>query len=154
MVLLGPDSLPRWAAGTDGRGAALTLDADGALVVTDDDGRVTWRTHRPAVPGSTLVLQDDGDLVLSAPDGSTVWSSGTGLGAASLDVDGALASRGHLDGPDGHVRLTLTADELALRYDEKVCGTPRCQARGPRCGSAATDASSCSPRTALWGGRS
>ena len=120
VVLLGPDSLPRWAAGTDGQGAALTLDDEGALLVTDDDGRVVWRTHRPAVPGSTLVLQDDGDLVLLAPDGSTVWGSGTGLGAASLEVDGSLVTGGHLDGPDGHVRFTLTEDELALRYDDTV----------------------------------
>ncbi|CAM5780876.1 D-alanyl-D-alanine carboxypeptidase family protein [Cellulomonas persica] len=120
VVLLGPDSLPRWAAGTEGEGAALTLDDAGVLVVKDDDGAVVWRTHRPAVPGSTLVLQDDGDLVLLAPDGSAVWSSGTGLGAASLEVDGVLPTGGHLDGPDGHVRLTLTEDELALRYDDTV----------------------------------
>ena len=121
VVLLGPDSLPRWAAGTEGEGAALTLDDAGVLVVKDDDGTVVWRTHRPAVPGSTLVLQDDGDLVLLAPDGSAVWSSGTGLGAASLEVDGVLPTGGHLDGPDGHVRLTLTEDEaregLAILVD-------------------------------------
>lgn len=120
VVLLGPDSLPRWAAGTDGQGAALTLDEAGVLVVRDDDGAVVWRTHRAPVPGSTLVLQDDGDLVLLAPDGSALWSSGTGLGAASLAVDDALVTGGHLDGPDGHLRLTLTQDELALRYDETV----------------------------------
>jgi len=117
VVLLGPDSRPRWSAGTDGRGAALALGADGALVVRDDAGRRVWWTHRPPVPGSTLVLHDDGDLVLVGPDGATVWSSGTGLAPSVLGVDDALAVGQRLDGPDGHLSLALTADGLVLRYD-------------------------------------
>ncbi len=123
VVLLGPDSRPRWSSATEGAGTALTLDADGVLAVRDAQGAAVWTTHRAAVPGSTLVLRDDGDVVLTAPDGSAVWSSGTGLGPASLPVDAALTEGQRLDGPDGHLHLDLAADALTLRYDDTTVWT-------------------------------
>jgi len=117
VVLLGPDSRPRWSTATEDEGVALTLDADGVLAVRDADGDAVWGTRRAPVPGSTLVLRDDGALVLTAPDGQEVWTSGTGLGPSTLEGGTPLEVGGHLDSPDGHLRLDLRADELALRYD-------------------------------------
>lgn len=165
VVLLGPDSRPRWStvapapsagtsdqrsdettdatsdAGSDeadgttdgtpptgtsptGTSAAaapadprLHLAADGALTVQDADGGVLWSAPGAHVAGSTLVLRDDGDLALVGPEGEAVWSSGTAMGPATIGVGEPLAVGDHLDAPDGHLRLSLTADALALTYD-------------------------------------
>jgi D-alanyl-D-alanine carboxypeptidase len=159
VVLLGPDSRPRWSTVTPGAtlpdeseetgdqtadettdestdetsgqtsdgttpdAAAVVVEPrlhlaeDGVLTVRDADGAELWRAPGTTAAGSTLVLRDDGDLVLVAPDRRVVWSSGTEIGSSELSVADPLAVGEHLDAPDGHLRLSLTADELALTYD-------------------------------------
>lgn len=118
VVLLGPDSLPRWSTATEAPGSTFGVSADGDLTVTGPDGETLWTTRVAGVPGSTLVLQDDGDLVLYGPDRAVLWRSGTGLGPATLSAGEALESGEHLDAADGHLRLALDDETLRLTYDD------------------------------------
>lgn len=117
VALLGPDATTRWSTGAGTPGSTLTVREDGNVVVADPDGNRTWRSRTAGNPGSTLVLQDDGDLVLYDVAGAPVWSTGTVLGPPSLVAGTPLEAGAQLSSPDGHLRLQLAADGLALSYD-------------------------------------
>ncbi|WP_421734231.1 D-alanyl-D-alanine carboxypeptidase family protein [Cellulomonas sp.] len=123
VALLGPDATTRWSTQTTAPGSTLTLGEDGNLVVTDADGNRTWRSRTAGHPGSSLVLQDDGDLVLYDAAGAPVWSTGTVIGPSSLAAGAPLAVGQQLSSPDGHLRLGLAADGLALTFDQTVVWT-------------------------------
>ncbi|GIG19971.1 hypothetical protein Cch01nite_06950 [Cellulomonas chitinilytica] len=123
VTLLGPDGTSRWSAGTHEPGSVLELGTDGNLVVVDPDGRREWRTRTAGHEGASLVLQDDGDLVLFDAAGAPLWRSGTAIGPATLTDGAALDVGQDLGSPDGHLRLRLTADRLALEYDGHLLWT-------------------------------
>lgn len=81
----------------DGR-YALTLQSDGNLVLSRNDGVTLWSTRTTS--GSRLTNQDDGNLVLRTADGTPLWSSGTWAGGPShlfLQNDGNLVLRRNSD---------------------------------------------------------
>jgi len=117
VTLLGPDGTSRWSAGTHEPGSVLELGTDGNLTVVDPHGHRAWRTRTAGHEGASLVLQDDGDLVLFDSAGEPLWRSGTAIGPATLQEGAALDVGGDLGSPDGHLRLRLTAERLALEYD-------------------------------------
>lgn len=123
VALLGPDAATRWSTGTEQPGSRLTLREDGNLVVTDPDGDRLWRSRTAGHPGSSLVLQDDGDLVLYDAAGTAVWSTGTVVGPSSVAAGTPIAAGQHLGSPDGHLRLEVGPDGLALAYDDAVVWT-------------------------------
>jgi len=61
--------------------ARLIFQADGNLVVYDDEPAARWASNtaagETASPGSRCVLQEDGNLVVYDADANAVWASGT-----------------------------------------------------------------------------
>ncbi|MEU7476167.1 LysM peptidoglycan-binding domain-containing protein [Lentzea sp. NPDC042327] len=67
-----------WASGTNGRGAVrAALQDDGNFVLYNGDNNPVWATDTAGNTGSRLVLQDDRNLVVVGGDGSAKWASGT-----------------------------------------------------------------------------
>lgn len=61
----------------DGR-YRLTYQADGNLVLNDDENRIpVWATHTAGRTAGQALLQTDGNFVVSGPNGDVHWSSGT-----------------------------------------------------------------------------
>jgi hypothetical protein len=69
-----------WSTNTRGRVTAhCTLQADGDVVLHDEQGRAVWSTDTAGNPGSVLAVCDDG-LELRDPEGAVLWSVRTAPG--------------------------------------------------------------------------
>jgi hypothetical protein len=72
-----------WSADRDGNtdDGWVEMQADGNLVVYDDDGDAEWdsETYRDDAGTYALVMQDDGNLVVyDNASGDPLWSTQTG----------------------------------------------------------------------------
>lgn len=64
-----------WSTGSDGvRGARVTMQPDGNLVLVNRRGRPMWASNTSRFARSRLVLRNDGDLVIVTRNGRQVWS--------------------------------------------------------------------------------
>ncbi|EEF32511.1 receptor protein kinase zmpk1, putative [Ricinus communis] len=68
-----------WTANRDkpvnGQGSRISLQRDGAMVLTDVDGTIIWETNTTFVAVSRAELLDTGNLVLKNAKGKILWQS-------------------------------------------------------------------------------
>lgn len=64
----------RWSTGTQGEATrALTMQADGNLVLDRAVGGPLWTSDTPGNSGARCDLQSDGNIGLRLPDGTVIW---------------------------------------------------------------------------------
>jgi hypothetical protein len=72
---------------SDNQRFTFVHQADGNVVLYDDQGNALWSNGTVGLDSDLLLMQDDGNLVLYATDGSPLWSSDTaGNPGAQLEV--------------------------------------------------------------------
>jgi hypothetical protein len=72
---------------SDNQRFTFVHQADGNVVLYDDQGTALWSNGTVGLDSDLLLMQDDGNLVLYATDGSPLWSSDTfGNPGAQLEV--------------------------------------------------------------------
>ncbi|MFB7781085.1 hypothetical protein [Streptomyces bauhiniae] len=76
LVITDENGTIRWSSHTEGRGYKTVFQDDGHLVVYTRDGQTAWSSGTAGHNGAELVLQDDGNVVIQQ-DGTTLWVSGT-----------------------------------------------------------------------------
>jgi hypothetical protein len=86
----------RWdqALVCDNQKFTFVHQADGNLVLYDEQTRPVWSNGTVGLETELLIMQDDGNLVLYGQDGSSLWNSNTaGHPGAQLEVrnDGKIA---------------------------------------------------------------
>ncbi|TYH54582.1 hypothetical protein ES332_D09G179200v1 [Gossypium tomentosum] len=73
------DKTVAWMANRDkpvnGKGSKLSLHRDGAFVLTDVDGSITWEANTRTTYVERAELLDNGNLVLKNSSGKVVWQS-------------------------------------------------------------------------------
>ncbi|TYH02992.1 hypothetical protein ES288_A09G184700v1 [Gossypium darwinii] len=73
------DKTVAWMANRDkpvnGKGSKLSLHRDGAFVLTDVDGSITWEANTRTTYVERAELLDNGNLVLKDSSGKVVWQS-------------------------------------------------------------------------------
>lgn len=73
------DKTVAWMANRDkpvnGEGSKLSLHRDGAFVLTDVDGSITWEANTRTTYVERAELLDNGNLVLKDSSGKVVWQS-------------------------------------------------------------------------------
>lgn len=97
----------RWdeARTSDDLRFAFVHQADGNVVLYDDQERPLWSNGTVGLDSELLIMQDDGNLVLYATDGSALWHSDTaGNPGAQLEV----RISGHVVIVDSHRRALFT----------------------------------------------
>jgi hypothetical protein len=86
---LAPSEFLRWDATrlSDNQHFTLIHQADGNVVLYDDQTQPLWSSDTVGLDSDVLIMQGDGNLVLIAVDGSVLWNSGTaGNQGALLEV--------------------------------------------------------------------
>ena len=63
---------------------ALTMQADGDLVLLAPGNTPLWSSHTSGNAGAHLVMQPGGNLAVVAPGGRTLWSAGTAHHSGSI----------------------------------------------------------------------
>jgi hypothetical protein len=76
LVVTDENGTVRWSSHTEGRGYRTVFQDDGHLVVYTRDNQAAWSSGTAGHDGAVLVLQNDGDVVIQQ-DGTTLWVSGT-----------------------------------------------------------------------------
>lgn len=92
-----------WANGGQGAGARAVMQADGNLVIYDDQPD-PWNSRTSPFLGAELALQDDGNLVINH-GGRAIWTKSAGYVGDRLGANGQLPPAGIVRSRDGHFRL-------------------------------------------------
>jgi hypothetical protein len=81
--LLPGETLPPGQSLTGGHDA-LTMQANGNLVLLAPGHTPVWTSHTAGNSGASLVMPPGGNLAVVAPGGQTLWSAGTGHHSGSV----------------------------------------------------------------------
>ncbi|MFF4524497.1 protein kinase domain-containing protein [Streptomyces bluensis] len=76
LVIYDQDGKPRWASITKGEGNSARFQPDGNLVVYTSDGQALWASRTHGNPGAVLVFQADGNVLIKSGD-TVLWAAGT-----------------------------------------------------------------------------
>lgn len=76
LVVRDGSGVVRWAANTAGLGDRAVFQADGNLVVVDAAGEAVWTSGTAGNPGASLVVQTSGGVQIRTASGAVLWSAG------------------------------------------------------------------------------
>ncbi|MFI8008300.1 hypothetical protein [Streptomyces sp. NPDC086010] len=76
LVVRDGTGVVRWAANTAGLGDRAVFQADGNLVVVDAAGEAVWTTGTAGNPGASLVVRTSGGVQIRTASGAVLWSAG------------------------------------------------------------------------------